>query len=53
MFSKKQPDLNWENPSVRTQVWEIMHFWLKKGVDGFRMDVINMISKDLVRIEYF
>ncbi len=45
MFSKKQPDLNWENPKVRAEVFEMMHFWFKKGVDGFRMDVINMISK--------
>jgi oligo-1,6-glucosidase len=45
MFSKKQPDLNWENPKVRAEVYELMHFWFKKGVDGFWMDVINMISK--------
>ncbi|MDQ2694888.1 MAG: alpha-amylase family glycosyl hydrolase, partial [Pseudomonadota bacterium] len=45
LFSKKQPDLNWENPEVRQAVYEMMHWWLKKGVDGFRMDVINMISK--------
>ena len=45
MFSKKQPDLNWENPKVRAEVFEMMHFWFRKGVDGFRMDVINMISK--------
>ena len=45
MFSKKQPDLNWENPKVRAEVWELMRFWLDKGVAGFRMDVINMISK--------
>ena len=45
LFSKKQPDLNWENPRVRIEVYDIMHWWLKKGVDGFRMDVINMISK--------
>lgn len=45
MFSKKQPDLNWENPAVRNDVYDIMRFWLDKGVDGFRMDVINMISK--------
>jgi oligo-1,6-glucosidase len=44
-FSKKQPDLNWPNPKVRTEVFELMRFWLDKGVDGFRMDVINMISK--------
>jgi oligo-1,6-glucosidase len=45
MFSKKQPDLNWENPQVRAEVHALMRFWLDKGVDGFRMDVINMISK--------
>ena len=45
LFSKKQPDLNWENPKVRQEVFEMMHWWLKKGIDGFRMDVINMISK--------
>ncbi|GGM19559.1 alpha-glucosidase [Paraliobacillus quinghaiensis] len=46
LFSKKQPDLNWENPKVRDDVYNMMTFWLDKGVDGFRMDVINMISKD-------
>lgn len=45
MFSAKQPDLNWENPKVRQEVHALMRFWLDKGVDGFRMDVINMISK--------
>ncbi len=45
MFSKKQPDLNWENPKVRAEVYGMMHFWFRKGIDGFRMDVINMISK--------
>ena len=44
-FSRKQPDLNWENPQVHAEVFDLMHFWLNKGVDGFRMDVINMISK--------
>ncbi|MDO5750013.1 MAG: alpha-glucosidase [Rothia sp. (in: high G+C Gram-positive bacteria)] len=44
-FSVKQPDLNWENPRVREEVYDIMRFWLDKGVDGFRMDVINLISK--------
>ncbi|ACL69702.1 glycoside hydrolase family 13 protein [Halothermothrix orenii] len=46
LFSKKQPDLNWENPKVREEVKDIMRFWLDKGVDGFRMDVIGFISKD-------
>ena len=45
LFSRKQPDLNWENPAVRQEVWAIMRFWLDRGVDGFRMDVINFISK--------
>lgn len=45
LFSKKQPDLNWENPEVRTEVYDLMKFWLDKGIDGFRMDVINLISK--------
>lgn len=44
-FSKKQPDLNWENPAVRQEVYDLMTFWCDKGIDGFRMDVINMISK--------
>jgi oligo-1,6-glucosidase len=45
LFSRKQPDLNWENPKVRQEVYKMMHWWLRKGIDGFRMDVINMISK--------
>ncbi|MDG3086009.1 alpha-glucosidase [Vibrio hannami] len=45
LFSNKQPDLNWANPEVREAVYEMMHFWLKKGLGGFRMDVINMIGK--------
>ena len=45
-FSKKQPDLNWENPRVRDEVYTMMDWWLSKGVDGFRMDVIGMIAKD-------
>nr|WP_315235217.1 alpha-glucosidase [uncultured Albidiferax sp.] len=45
LFSKKQPELNWENPRVRAEVHGLMRFWLEKGVDGFRMDVINMVSK--------
>lgn len=45
IFSKKQPDLNWENPKLRQEVYEMMKFWLDKGIDGFRMDVINFISK--------
>ena len=46
LFSVKQPDLNWENPDVRSAVYQMMRWWLDRGVDGFRMDVINMISKD-------
>lgn len=46
LFSPKQPDLNWENPSVREAVYDMMTWWLDRGVDGFRMDVINLISKD-------
>jgi glycosidase len=46
LFCPEQPDLNWENPSVRKAVHEIMEFWLNRGADGFRMDVINFISKD-------
>ena len=46
IFSRKQPDLNWENPDVRQAIYAMMRWWLDRGVDGFRMDVINMISKD-------
>ena len=46
LFSKKQPDLNWDNPAVRQDVFDMMNWWLKKGVDGFRMDVISLISKE-------
>ena len=46
LFSRKQPDLNWENPEVRAAVYAMMRWWLDRGVDGFRMDVINIISKD-------
>ncbi|HZL90885.1 MAG TPA: alpha-glucosidase [Pirellulaceae bacterium] len=45
LFSRKQPDLNWENPRVRAEIHELMTWWLDKGIDGFRLDVINMISK--------
>ena len=47
LFSKKQPDLNWENPAVRQAIYKVMRFWLDKGIDGFRMDVIPFISKRL------
>ncbi len=46
LFSRKQPDLNWENPEVREAVYSMMRWWLDRGIDGFRMDVINFISKD-------
>lgn len=46
IFSEKQPDLNWENPAVRKEVYDMMRFWMDKGVDGFRLDVITCISKD-------
>jgi oligo-1,6-glucosidase len=45
LFSRKQPDLNWENPDVRAAIYDMMNWWLDRGVDGFRMDVINFISK--------
>lgn len=45
LFSKKQPDLNWANPTVRKEIHDMMIWWLDKGIDGFRMDVINLISK--------
>ncbi len=46
LFAREQPDLNWENPQVRDAVYDMMNWWLDRGVDGFRMDVINLISKD-------
>jgi len=45
LFSKKQPDLNWDNQNVRNEVFDMMTWWCEKGIDGFRMDVISMISK--------
>jgi len=47
LYTKNQPDLNWENPTVRKEVYSIIDFWLSKGVDGIRMDVISLISKRL------
>lgn len=44
-FARKQPDLNWENPKLRAEIYDMMHYWFKKGIDGFRMDVITFISK--------
>ena len=46
LFGKKQPDLNWENPSVREEMKKVIRFWCDLGVDGFRLDVINLISKN-------
>src|SRR5699024_9009047 len=45
LFSQKQMDLNWENPALRRDVYDMLNWWLQKGVDGFRLDVINLISK--------
>ncbi len=45
LFDETQPDLNWTNPAVRAEVYDLMRFWLEKGVDGFRMDVIPFLSK--------
>jgi glycosidase len=45
IFDEKQPDLNWDNPEVRREIFEMMEWWLEKGIDGFRMDVINVLSK--------
>lgn len=49
LFSKKQPDLNWDNPKVREEIADMVNYWLDMGVDGFRCDVINNISKDFTR----
>jgi len=46
LFSRRQPDLNWEHPEVRREIHRMMRWWLDRGIDGFRMDVINFISKD-------
>ncbi len=46
LFSKKQPDLNWDNPLVREEIKSVLRFWLDKGIDGFRCDVINLIGKE-------
>ncbi|MGB3183633.1 MAG: alpha-glucosidase [Cyclobacteriaceae bacterium] len=47
LFTRKQPDLNWENPKVRQEIYDAMRYWFDKGVDGFRLDVISVISKNL------
>lgn len=46
LFSRKQPDLNWDNPEVRQEIYEIMNWWFDRGIDGFRLDVVNFISKE-------
>ena len=51
LFSRKQPDLNWENPEVRAAVYDMMNWWVDRGVDGFRMDVINLISKTVPLVD--
>ncbi|MDN4621146.1 alpha-amylase family glycosyl hydrolase, partial [Paenibacillus sp. PsM32] len=45
-YSEKQPDMNWENPKVRQEMQDMMRFWLDLGFDGYRIDAVNMISKD-------
>ena len=45
-FSRKQPDLNWENPALRQEIYKVMKFWLNKGIDGFRMDAFQYVAKD-------
>jgi len=52
LFAKQQPDLNWENPALRQEIYQMMRFWLDKGVDGFRMDVIPFLSKDTTFANY-
>ncbi len=47
LFDRRQPDLNWENPQVRAAIHDMLRWWLERGVDGFRFDVINLVSKDL------
>lgn len=47
IFSKRQPDLNWENPAVHKEVYDMMNFWIDKGIGGFRMDVIDLIGKEI------
>ncbi|MDA2881066.1 alpha-glucosidase [Lactococcus cremoris] len=47
LFSKRQPDLNWENPQVHKEVYDMMNFWIDKGIGGFRMDVIDLIGKEI------
>jgi oligo-1,6-glucosidase len=49
LFDRKQPDLNWENPALRAEIWSMMNWWLDRGIAGFRMDVIDLIGKDIDR----
>lgn len=49
LFDPKQPDLNWDNPALRSEIWQMMNWWLDRGVGGFRMDVIDLIGKDIDR----
>ncbi|KAA0956991.1 alpha-glucosidase [Planococcus sp. ANT_H30] len=51
LFSKKQPDLNWENPEVRQALYDMINWWLDKGIDGFRVDAISHIKKDVSDVE--
>ena len=51
-FAEEQPDLNWENPKLRQEVYHVMKFWAKKGVDGFRMDAFQFASKDTTWPEF-
>lgn len=51
LFSKKQPDLNWNNEKVRQKIYEMMNLWIKKGVSGFRMDVIELIGKNIDKLQ--
>ncbi len=46
LFSKKQPDLNWENKEVRNELYDMINFWIDKGVGGFRLDVIDLVGKE-------
>ena len=47
LFSKRQPDLNWDNPNLRNEIYQMINFWLDQGIDGFRLDVIDLIGKDI------
>lgn len=51
LFARQQPDLNWENPAVRDALYEMLRWWLQRGVDGFRLDVINLVSKRLPLVD--